>query len=1128
MRNSIVRKDSTDSISIMSSTVDKLLIINGLKAANSGIINDLPKYKSLKTLRGQQLGSAKSRQEQDADAQFLQLQMFFANENSIVRHLLDSVFKVKQGNFGSVHVVAEVLKHCVTSYEALAKDKDCTGKTPYVKPSEQHALLRVMPLAIIMLGDPNDIDGILGESDKLGKEIRIRSTYTAALKLMSLKPVVPLFGEMVHVSYHTLTLAQWFHQRPRSEVPQYIQPADMPADAAEKYNKRYELRYHLDNVRKQHAAHTLQVKAIVSDVQACNPNSAQKLDPEVMNRVYQQLSSSLQVLGQWSALVLEQTAWKCCRPRPNPDGDAGAVGEGAEVVYDRVVKFAYASDEKDALIEMIAMIKGFSSYLESQSILLSPFVSRHIHHSTQELVQNTITPMIKHTAKHKKKAVLDMLLKMREMCADWKGGVEPSDCPELVGKRNEKGPREIIQRPLAPSYAQLEMMRILVNHTCDHADETRPGFFSKAFTSNELSKDDVRDLRTWLDRSRVFDHMLDLSGSLKELSDLGNLYFREFYFSIAKSPKLPMSSSLPWILCEHMFKGNRPRLDYFEHVTAPLEIYSDAAERSLNSLRRAHLYREIEGEVIICVDQLVEMAAKKLYSHFKVMATYSLMAGTYRDFLPAASVPSASAAQAVMASRSVEILLRLGCLTTLGQTFQLSKDVSMRVQHLIRKSLLNAILRFEASGLTAAIELFCLVENTRLAHALLTEAGAEMLDFQSIMDEVNDASGMASYSSRLLRSTLAELTVDLWPNTVFHSVTGTFFRHSVTFVDVLDRSDERAELESFELQEMQDSNDRAMHLFGNKALTKALCKPKNVADDCGTVFTVKHATALIQVLGQPAVPLILQHCQQRAVELMRAEVIPYVEKIRDGVSKRIHLPSAKNYTVPGVMGFFVAELQPIASYPVLDEKVLQCFRETGNILCFASLFDQALSAMSAMSSFHLGSMLSPEAGQAAIKAMEEAKAFLGSSGAGLPAQAEYARSVIAKSGSMLKSVIGHIHSALIPHMADMMGGLGDDGIPGGALSTGEKPIEFYKVWSALVFLLCVIPKEEGGSGNLWGDHTRAEIFGHGALYTGSVMLIILRQAHRLQNFDFAEHVRKVHHAILTSQFHSAAPQFLCV
>lgn len=1081
--------------------VDKLLIINGLKTANSGIINDLPKYKALRTKRREQQGTGKTREDQDADSQFLQLQMFFANENSIVRHLLDSVFKVKQGNFGSVHVVAEVLKHCVSSYEMLAKDRDCSGKTPYVKPCEQHALLRVMPLAIIMLGDQNDIDGILGESDKLGKEIKIRCTYTAALKLMSLKPVVPLYGEMVHVCYHTLTFASWYHTRPRSEIPAQIQPADLPADAAERYNKRYELRYHLDNVRKQHAAHSLQIKALVNDVRGVNASDTQPVEPEVMSMVYQQLASSLQVLGQWTALVLEQTAWKCCRPKPHPDGEEGKAGEGAENVYDRVVKFAYASDEKDALIEMIAMIKGFASYLDSLSTLLCPFVARHVHYSTQELVQNTITPMIKHTAKHKKKVVLEMLLKMREISADWKGGVVPTVCPELMGKRGDDGPRELTQRALPPSFTQLEVMRVLVNHMCDHADESRGGFFAKAFSSNELSKENVRDLRQWLESSRVYSHMIDMSGTLKEVSDLGNLYFREFYFSIAKSPKLPMSSSLPWILCEHMFKGNRPRLDYFEHIMTPLEIYSDAAERSLTKLRRAHLYREIEGEVIICVDQLVEMVAKRLYAHFKVLATYSLLAGTYKDFLPAADVPAVSSAQAILTSRTVEILLRLGRLKILGQTFQLSKDVSARIQQLVRKSLINAVLRFEANGLSAAIELHCLVENTRLAHAMLVEAGAEMLDFQSILDEVNDAADMCSYSSRLLRSCLAELTVDLWPNTIFHSVTGTFLRHpTVTFVDVFDRADEKAELESFELQEMQDSNDRAMHLFGNKALTKELCKPRDSAEENGAVFTVKHASALVHVLGHHAVPLILQHCQLRAVDLIRAEVVPYVEKIRDGVSKRIHLPSAKNYTLPGVMGFFVAELQPIAMYPVLDEKVLQCFRECGNTLCFASLMDQALAAFKAQNAMHLAPILSPDGSQALIKAIQEGEKVYGSGASGLSAQAANACFAITKTGSLLKSVIGHMHSALIPHMADLMGGLSEDGIPGGALATGEKSIEFYKVWSALVFLMCTTPKEEGSC-------SRPEVFGHGVLYTGCAILIILRQTHRLQNFDFTQHVR---------------------
>ncbi len=78
-----------------------------------------------------------------------------------------------------------------------------------------------------------------------------------------------------------------------------------------------------------------------------------------------------------------------------------------------------------------------------------------------------------------------------------------------------------------------------------------------------------------------------------------------------------------------------------------------------------------------------------------------------------------------------------------------------------------------------------------------------------------------------------------------------------------------------------------------------------------------------------------------------------------------------------------------------------------------------------------------------------------------------------------------------------MGGVAEDGIPGGAMALGDQDIEFYKLWSALVFLMCV--PQEGGV-------PRAQLFGHGVLYTGSVMLLVLRQTHRLRNFDFTQHV----------------------
>ncbi len=97
----------------------------------------------------------------------------------------------------------------------------------------------------------------------------------------------------------------------------------------------------------------------------------------------------------------------------------------------------------------------------------------------------------------------------------------------------------------------------------------------------------------------------------------------------------------------------------------------------------------------------------------------------------------------------------------------------------------------------------------------------------------------------------------------------------------------------------------------------------------------------------------------------------------------------------------------------------------------------------------------------------------------------------------LQSVIGHMHYALTPYMDELMGGIGEDGIPGGALATGDKDMEFYKFWSAILFILCV-PQPE--------SVPRAELFGHGALYTGCVMLLVLRQTHRLRNFDFTQHV----------------------
>ena len=58
-----------------------------------------------------------------------------------------------------------------------------------------------------------------------------------------------------------------------------------------------------------------------------------------------------------------------------------------KVDYERVVKYNYTSEERYALVEFIAMIKGLASLFMRYDALLTPVVKRAIHHELQEFVQ---------------------------------------------------------------------------------------------------------------------------------------------------------------------------------------------------------------------------------------------------------------------------------------------------------------------------------------------------------------------------------------------------------------------------------------------------------------------------------------------------------------------------------------------------------------------------------------------------------------------------------------------------------------------------------------------------------------------------------------------------------------------
>jgi len=62
-------------------------------------------------------------------------------------------------------------------------------------------------------------------------------------------------------------------------------------------------------------------------------------------------------------------------------------------------------------------------------------------------------------------------------------------------------------------------------------------------------------------------------------------------------------------------------LSFTQFLLYPLDLYNDAANRALYSLRQQFLYDEIEAEVNLCFDQLVFQVSEQIYSHYKIQAS---------------------------------------------------------------------------------------------------------------------------------------------------------------------------------------------------------------------------------------------------------------------------------------------------------------------------------------------------------------------------------------------------------------------------------------------------------------------------------------------------------------------------
>lgn len=671
------------------------------------------------------------------------MSLFLAQQNSITALLKSKVQDLSRYD----DVLSLIVNLCATYVET----------EQYVLPGDKHGLLRVMPYALFVMDSTDPRKTNIFKCKKLN--IKRLST------IFKRYPVVPLYGDMqIHMESMIKSCPNYAkneHQWPISE------------DRGQK--ESYEIIHQMTTFRQQHTEFMGRLNTMFNtvrfdeelDLGPGGEGEVTQVPPSVLRGMYDVLLEGLHLLSDWSSRMQLQCAWKYSHP--NTEGDAQHLAENS---YEQVVKRNYTKEECFALAELIGMLKGVAARMIDADAALSPVLRAHIHAEMQEFIQKHVQEMTAFSIKKKRTAVKQELVQLRNLGADYVGGSGPDDISMQVRSKKKAAAAEFSAkiRAVGPSMTQLELLRTTVYGLFCVRFNGKRAYSEKDLGSKEL----VKALEDFYHRSFFYPFMLDFKGAILEMTDLGDLWYREFYLELTKRLQFPIDLSLPWILADSILESrNRSMMEY---VLYPLDIYNDAANRALSSLKQQFLYDEIEAEVNLCFDQLIFKLSDQVYNTFKTQAASLLLDNPYRSHLEQLMNtrlhPPANRYAAILEQRHFQLL---------GRSVDLNHLMSQRINNYLRKNIDNAISRFEAKDLTSIVELETQLNCIELTHHLLSAHFTQLDSFEALFHEVNDSTSLVSFHSRIVFHVIFELVSDFFPTYNFNTHTQRFVKNPISF-----------------------------------------------------------------------------------------------------------------------------------------------------------------------------------------------------------------------------------------------------------------------------------------------------------------------------------------------------------
>ncbi|XP_061164414.1 cytoplasmic FMR1-interacting protein-like [Saccostrea echinata] len=995
-----------------------------------------------------------------ADPQSLQesqnLSMFLATQNKI-RDMLKEALEITPGY---EELLADVVNISVHMYENRL----------FLEPSEKHMLVKVMAFGLFLMDNK--------ENSIYKMDGRKRVNLTKIDRILKQLEVVPLYGDMQIKPYHYIQKSLNFD------------PSRWTFCESSQLSPQSSLLANLEAIREDHMAYISQL-ARHSNEAITTTRESPRSDYE--NKELSDLAlRGLHLMSAWTQQVMELYSWKLLHPtdtHQNPE-----CPQDAEE-YERSTRYNYSSDEKFAIVEVIAMIKGLQLLMARMESVFLDAIRRHIYAALQDFVQLGLRDPLRKAIRKKNDVIKVLILSVRDTCVDWMRGVEPHDDPAMKGKKDpdEGFTIKVPRRNVGPSTTQLYMVRTMLESLI--ADKS--GGSGKKTLRKDIDGQHLMAIDQFHKESFYWNYLLNFNDSLHRCCDLSQLWYREFFLemTMGKRIQFPIEMSMPWILTDHVLETKDASM--MEYILYPLDLYNDSGHYALTKFHKQFLYDEVEAEVNLCFDQFVYKLSDQIFAYYKHLAGSIMLDKRFRaecaSFGTKIVYPVANRYKTLLKQRHVQIL---------GRSIDLNRLLGQRVNASLQKALDVAISRFEGGELTGIVELEGLVECNRLAHKLMNKY-ITLNDFDAMLREANH--NVSAPYGRITLHVFWEVNYDFLPNYCYNAATNRFVKTVLPFAPASQRE--------------KQPNPSYSYIWGTKALTTSFSAIYGLYHG---FVGVPHFRSMCRLIGYQGIAVVIEELLKIVQALLKGTLMDYVKTLMTVMPPVCRL-LRYDYGSPGVMGYYQAQLAELIQYPDLRTEVFQSFREVGNAILFCMLVEQALTQEEVCDLKHAAPFQNiipkpfipikegdnrKEKEQELKNMMKRLEAKYAAlqvvpviSKLGTPQQADIAaegdlltRERLCCGLSMFEIVLTRIKTFV------------EDQIwhgqqPANGVMNIDECTEFHRLWSAIQFVYCMPVREN--------EYSVEELYGEGLNWAGCALIVLLSQQRRFEALDFCYHVLKV-------------------